>query len=572
MYVRRRLRADHDIAVTSRQAVPRSEASAFRQISPVLRRALAAFAWLNVAVSLVVRVVHRGPYVPGWDFVGAAHGLFLASTRSPRAIVSYLLEHQFDTAFTWILTALSVLPGFLAARWPSAHWPLVTVLLFSLLAFALLGAALRLERTEWWLVTLGCAASSAILSNALMGNCHIEATLPFAIALCATLRCRATPLAATILAALAIEAAWHVHELGRTVFAVFLAAAVCLPHAQWSARAVWAAAGLLQLWLALRFVDHNTAHLIAMRFPPPATWAGYARDISVYFLSATPDIPLLLVAALLALMLVRGDRWFWRAIVGFQMGLVWLLVTNSGVMRGLSCVWPRRILVLEFLCLGLVVAVIRERHRAARVMLGLLVAGAVWQLAHTLRWAARPLDPTGTRLAFTLPYTETTMERGAYLDSKVSFSLVDWSVELRSRAEQGRRLLLVYNLSSFDENNTDPAGVLERLYLHLGHARFLDTVFSFGAQRVRWNELPIRPMNELDGFLGSLTDPSIVDGYWLHHPNDEQPTWESATTHRQEVATIFGKLGERFQIVWGLAVKDLQGRTLHRFALAPRSG
>src|SRR5947208_184660 len=95
MYVRRRLRADHDVTVTSQQAVPRSEASAFRQISPVLRRALAAFAWLNVAVSLVVRVVHRGPYVPGWDFVGAAHGLFLASTRSPRAIVSYLLDHPF---------------------------------------------------------------------------------------------------------------------------------------------------------------------------------------------------------------------------------------------------------------------------------------------------------------------------------------------------------------------------------------------------------------------------------------------------------------------------------------------
>ena len=35
-----------------------------------------------VAGSLLLRILHRGPYYPGFDLAGSANGLFIVSTRT----------------------------------------------------------------------------------------------------------------------------------------------------------------------------------------------------------------------------------------------------------------------------------------------------------------------------------------------------------------------------------------------------------------------------------------------------------------------------------------------------------
>src|SRR5262249_27255835 len=161
------------------------------------------------------------------------------------------------------------------------------------------------------------------------------------------------------------------------------------------------------------------------------------------------------------------------------------------------------------------------------------------QLGDTVAWASKPLNDQNRGWAFPLPYTETT------LDSVVRIMLTDWFKDLRSTVDGDRKVLLLYNLSSFDENNTDPACVIDRLYVHLGHDRFVRSVYVFGDDRIRWDELTIRPMSEIDSTLASLT-PRDVDGYYLYLPNDDRDSHPIAVQHQREMGVLFDALRAHF--------------------------
>src|SRR6185436_12741192 len=78
------------------------------------RRILLAAGALSIGIGLAVRVVHRGPYVPGWDFLGAAEGLWLVSTKTAAEIVSLYIAEFYNWHLTvWNLWGAPVvlLPG-----------------------------------------------------------------------------------------------------------------------------------------------------------------------------------------------------------------------------------------------------------------------------------------------------------------------------------------------------------------------------------------------------------------------------------------------------------------------------
>ena len=56
------------------------------------RAVLPALALLGVAGSLFYRVWSRGPYHPGWDVLGSAHGLYVLSTSPPGEALSRLVR------------------------------------------------------------------------------------------------------------------------------------------------------------------------------------------------------------------------------------------------------------------------------------------------------------------------------------------------------------------------------------------------------------------------------------------------------------------------------------------------
>jgi hypothetical protein len=139
---------------------------------------------------------------------------------------------------------------------------------------------------------------------------------------------------------------------------------------------------------------------------------------------------MLLLAALVTLAAVGREGWFWGALLGFHLGLAFLLATGSERIGGLHAVWPRRVLVLSFVAVVIFTTALRARGRAARVVLGLLVVGSGWQLVHTIRWAATPLYAVGRAAAYPLPSVHTPVDDRQHLDSKAFHLLTRWFIAL----------------------------------------------------------------------------------------------------------------------------------------------
>lgn len=529
-------------------------------------------AFAGVLIGLLVRIVHRGPYFPGWDVVGAANGLYLVSTHSFPELVAFYRLRVFDGALAWnvisVLTAL--MPGFLASVWPSEYWPLVVTPAIVGTVWLILARALD-ERPRYWPIALAWGASPALLSYTVAGFAYISNTLPFAIALYVVLRLRDRPGWTAVLGLTSIVAAWQVQELGRTVFVVYLAASLAVWPARRHVRALWVVLGLWQLYLANAHHSFNTMHYAEMALPGPLALPGAVLATLRHLLTAQADLPILLVAGLVSLACLPRLRAFWLLLFLFQLGLLVLLAANSGTLEGVGAIWPRRALLLSFVCVATCASVCLARARGWAIVAALLVLGNAWQAFDTARWAAKPLDFAEKAFTLTLPYTQSPLPNRQQLDGRVPLLVVDAYQEMRSRLDAGKRVFLAYNLSSFDENATDPAGALDRLYLHLGHERFLRDVFVFGSGRIRCNELPIRPMAELGPALDAIQKPEQIEGFWLFHPNDDND-WPNSKHHREEFEEMFAQVYRRFDVWWGIPVADQAGRILHRFRLRAKPG
>src|SRR5262249_48716398 len=156
------------------------------------------------------------------------------------------------------------------------------------------------------------------------------------------------------------------------------------------------------------------------------------------------DLPILPIAAAAAVALTRGRRrWFWAALLALHAGLLVMVASNHGTQQGVLTIWPRRTLLISFLCVATAISAVREHARAARWIVALLLVGNLWQLADTVRWSRTSFRPGWEGQGFTLPAVQST------LDYAVPFALVDWTAELRARVEAGRKLLLIYNMSAF---------------------------------------------------------------------------------------------------------------------------
>jgi hypothetical protein len=151
------------------------------------------------------------------------------------------------------------------------------------------------------------------------------------------------------------------------------------------------------------------------------------------------------------------------------------------------------------------------------------------------------------------------------LDYMVSYLETDWYLELRRHAERGEKLLVLYNLSAIAENHTNPAGLLERLYLSLGHERFVESVYVFGSVSNRLTDLPIRPLTAVRAFVRGLDDPGAIVGYEFQNVRDEG-------RFRSEMAGIKAALEARFRIEYAEPWRtSLHGSERYaRFTLVPR--
>lgn len=509
-----------------------------------------------VALSLALRIVHRGPYLPGWDFVGAAQGLYTLSTQSPGAIVRFHWDQGYGWSWTgWALYGAPVVlvPGALAALWPWEYWGVVVTFAMALASFALSRWALRLSLAETGALLLAWGASSTLLSWSVTGLAYISGFVPHALALATVLRLPRRPLW-TVPACVLIHAlAWHGQELGHSVFAVLFAAAIFARGAPWTTRAIWVATGAWQLYTTLGHPSTQHSRFMAVSWPG---WLGLlekARALAVQAVSPGVDAaPFLLIAAVCAL-LIRRDRWFWWTIGAVQVGLVLSLGAIDPTL-----VWPRRFLLVSA-CGALAIAVLYRDSglRGRRILAGLLVAANLWQVFDTARWAAAPLRQPGVGAGFPLPYTHSTA------DYSVPFAAVDWYLRLRDELAAGKKLVLLYNHYSYLENATNPTAILERLYLRLGHDGFARSVRVFSTGW-RWNFLPLQRPEQAAAFADSIGNPGEWVVYRVAHPHDDP-------AFRAEAQQVEDALQARFDLAVTQEYQaDTITATFTRFELVPR--
>jgi len=508
-----------------------------------------------LAASIAVRVWHRGDYIPGWDVLGAAQGLVLVSTRTPAEIFEWYRVSARSPAVFWNLYGLPsvLLPGMLASVWPWQFWNHAVVLALSAVVLWLTASAFGLGRRDAWVVPLAWSTSSTVVSQSVAGLPYLTCLVPHALAVWTVLRLSARPLTTVVLAGVVFLVGLQVQELGRTACLVFLAATVAAPG-RWPTRLVWLAAGVLMMLDSVRHPTANTQFFSDIGVPAlrdvVAALGGVASRL---FVAPSLDLPVPFVAALVALVALRRTGWLWRLLFGAQLALVVVLELKRP-----GGVWPRRFLLVDLYALLPVVALFAQwraagRTRAAAALVGLLALGAAWQLADTVAFARRPFPLE--RWAFTLPFADTTVDYQVTLEDGV------WTRRMLDEAQAGRKLILAYNFSSYNENATNPSGIPERLYVGLGHRRFVDSVYFFGTA-FRWDDLRARPLDDIDAFVAGIRDPADYVGWYAVHPMDV-----GNAVREQELDRLFAALSGRFTIVWEPSPPGLY--ELYRFTLAP---
>jgi hypothetical protein len=515
-------------------------------LSASSRARLRLFAVLTFLVSIIARVVYRGSYYPGWDALGPAHGLYLVSTLPFTEAVAeaFHLSRHF-AIWNHINSALfTLIPGWLGRAWPWEYWaPLLTFVLFVLTLWPMLGVS-GLRVRDGWVVLLAVGAAPALLSFAVAGYPFVTGFLPHALALRITLAggLQRRWLATLALSLLVTELSWHVYPLGRTCFTVFAAAAFLQRGVPATTRGVWLSVACLQLAMIRAYSSRLVGDYVMWDSMSVEQIALALRHVGeALFVTQTLSIPLLFVVGLASFLFFRERRLLLLGLFAVQMGLV--------VQLGLiDATWirPRRFIVVEFYCIVAILCMLAEddgsrlRQRAKQTCVALLVVGNLWQLYDLVDYMRVPVREQ----RHPLPYTF------SQADYAVHASATDWAHELRARVEAGERLLLIYNFDAYPENTTDMAAVLERLYLSLGHERFVESVFVFGERPCRYTCLPIRPINELAMVLDGIRadGPMPPESFTGFYTLEQVPATWGAGVFALEVARIFAEVRRHFVI------------------------
>jgi hypothetical protein len=540
------------------RAIERDAPGARASMTARRDRAATAVAGAIVIASLALRAVVRGPYYPGWDIMLAVTGAFCAATKPLRDT----LRLAFDTHPQSHLSVSSysvfgaLIPGYLDSLYPWEYWPHLVALILVAATFWLIAIALELPWRRRWIVLLAWAASPPLLSFALVGFPWGTAFLPHAVAMVAILKpsVRRSWLLTPLLCLVATVVAWQGYDLGKTVFVAFLAGAILVRNVPLLTRLVWLAVGAFQVWAVVTHQSGPTHAFIGTR--PDGIWPILAALGTVGRSLVTRhgvDLPFLLVAAALGLCCVRRDRLFLATQLAVQLGLVVLLTMSAQ-----SELRPRRFLAVGYCAVVIVGAAFRADSplRGRRAIVAVLVAGVIAQIGSFVAFASWPRPAVD----FPLPYTH------SEADYMVVRPPIDWATRMSEDVLAGDTLVVVYGRFAYDENATNPTAVLERVYLHVGHDRFVRQVHVFGSLPCGFSCLPLRPLSEIEHGVAQVASNAAVSSRPVHlyYSQDFHLTYEH--TFETESALVFAAVRRHF------ALRDelVLGPKLLHFRLVPR--
>jgi hypothetical protein len=488
--------------------------------SPRFDRLVLAVGTASVAAALALRVWHRGANLPGWDILLATEGQFLIATQGWWGALRetlYQTRHFFLPPAAYSVP-YGLVPGALNRVVPWLYWqPLVVATLW------LVTLPLLLRASGWplasvrgvGLLLLAWGAWPAALSYAVAGYPWASCVLVYAIALLVVLhpRARQSLFWTALGGALVYELPWHGYELGKTVGCVFALAALLERDVRRPVRALWALIAAVQLadayWL------HETTNIWAFRHGNPGTGIGLqhafprllvgAADVfRRVFVTSDIALPILTTAGAASLFLVREHRALLAALWLLQLGLVVLLAASGAHMAGTvhDLLRSRRYLLVETISLVAILSAARTAPARLRVALvALLAAGNAWALAQLVAFTR---DDTLPR--YSLPAVAS-IESVGWID----VASIAWADELAARVLAGERVVALHSQECPSENFTNPQGVLERIYLRVGHERFAESVVAFPIPVCRYACLPLPAPQVVMAELGTTGLGQTID-------------------------------------------------------------
>ncbi len=479
------------------------------------RRRAALLRWwpvLLLVVNLVLLWTARGNDFTGWELVGAAEGVRILHEHSLAEAVAIFWERSrhfqyWDTQNSVVFPVVAGLVGRAATgAWALPLWNAAITLLLLLVVGRRLFTAPASD-VLWCLV-----ACPVLLNHLLVGFPYISATWAplLTLALLDARRDRAdwrSFLAELPLWLVIGELALHCYEPGRSYVFLPVLAALFATGVRWPRRVFWLAVGAAAFVVSVYVVPSTISGRIATAVGAVGIEAvlgaafDFARGLFVEWYS---DIPVLMVAAALAAVLCRRDRWFWMAAVGLQVAFAVAekLIEPLGAGRGLR---PRRFILLDLYALLLCLAALRASvgSQGRPVLLSLLFVGQLLTLGSTVAFWRSPTENRS------LPWVHSPV------DFFVDRSMIADAARLADLVESTRlTTVLLYGYSFRPENTTDPIAVPERLYLQLGPQRFAERVRMLDPAACRYACLP---SSDLRPLLETLTHP---DPFWLVVPRD----------------------------------------------------
>lgn len=464
------------------------------------------FAFIIPAIAIILRVLYRLNYYSGWETIGAANGLFLLKNYSLFETVKemfWLSRHYYYWTSTNSIL-FSLFPGLMSSVLPWEFWPHFHVFIVFAFSLWLCGISLQIKRGQWAWLALALASSPALLSFSIVGYPYISVCLPHAMALLVIFhpRFKKEWWLALLVGILTIEVSWHAYELGKTIFILFFLAAFFQEKTRLKNRVVYFLLGVISIGL-IYFTDSkggvvvNLLNAISMT-SYSALFSQLGKALKTIFWNPGLDLPILPVLGLLGLFFLKKGRWIFVGILLAQ----WILILMLSF-EGLYAFKSRRFLLVEFYNIVVLLAVVKQwsgcidKKRWVKfgsyALLIILISGSVWQFIDLGKYTSVAVH----KRHHSLPYTSSA-------DYNVQPQYIAAANHLYDMINQGKRIILIYNYHTYQENTTDPGGMLERLYLKLGHEKFKDNILIFSDKFERYSSVPIIPITEVHATLNDL--------------------------------------------------------------------
>jgi len=174
----------------------------------------------------------------------------------------------------------------------------------------------------------------------------------------------------------------------------------------------------------------------------------------------------------------------------------------------------------------------RFLNKGGWILVAILILGNIAQYVNYWTFTRTPIELQSR----TLPYTHSPA------DYYIRPDRIKWAAHIEDIVSKGEKVILIYNFLPLSENTTDPLGLLERLYLRLGHSDFSNSVIVFGSIKERYARVPIRNISEIPAVLDQLAAHREEAEIVVLKYNEDKEEW------RKESERIFSAVSRFFNL------------------------